>query len=172
MSKEAILGYFIYEDRLLTAADRLKGAGFTEITIFSPIPVEYEIKYLFGKKEDPIKLFTFFGGIIGLLFGLLLVIGTSLLYVLPIDGRPIIVITPTIVISYETLILFGVISTLLGFFLNTRLPAYKAKAHDVKFDIDRFGLLVKADYGRVSYAEEIIRESGADEVKRVGEKEI
>lgn len=171
MSKEAILGFFPYVDRLLIAAARLRGAGFTEIIIFSPIPLLDEIEHVLGEKKDPIRFFTFFGGTTGLLLGALLVIGTSLLYVLPIGGRPIIAITPTIVISYETAILFGVISTFLGFLLYARLPFRKEKIHNLKFDIDRFGLLVKADYGRVGYAEEIIRESGADEVKRVGEKE-
>lgn len=164
-----VIGLFLHADSLLIAANRLKGAGFTDITMFSPFPLGHEIEPFLGKKRDPIALFAFFGGIIGLLFGLLLIIGTSLLYVLPIDGRPIIAITPTIVISFETMILFGVFSTFLGFFLYVRLPSKKVKVFDIKGDIDRFGLLVKVSYSQARDVEEIIKESGAEEVKRFEE---
>lgn len=168
---QGVIGFFLYADRLLIAGNRLRGAGFTDITIFSPFPLGHEIEPFRGKKKDSISLLSFFGGIIGIFFGTILVIVTSLLYILPIDGRPIIAITPIIVISFETMILFGVFSTFLGFLLYARLPSKKVKVFDIKADIDRFGLLVKVSYGQVRDVEEIIKESGAEEVKRVGEKE-
>ena len=167
---QGVLGFFLFLDRLLIAANRLRGAGFAYIIIFSPIPLGHKIETLLGEKKNPIRLFAFFGGIIGLFFGSILVIGTSMLYILPIDGRPIIAITPTIVISFETMILFGVFSTLLGFLLYSKLPSKKVKTLDITADIDRFGLLVRVSYIHIDAVEEIIKESGAEEVKRVVEK--
>lgn len=165
----SVLGFFPYADRLLGAAARLKQAGYRNITIFSPIPIVHEVDHVLGEKKNPIKFFTFFGSLTGFFFGTTLAFGTAALYILPRFGKPVWSVTPTVVIAYETTILLGVFATLISFLLFARLPYYKKRVYDIKIGVDRFGLLVRAEEEKLRYVEEVLKEAGAEEVKRIYE---
>lgn len=164
-----ILGLFKHADTMLDAAKRLESAGYA-FTVYSPVPLVHEIDHEFGERKSYIKYFTFFGGLSGFFTGTLLALGTAALYVLPRGGRPIFFITPTLIISYETTILFGVGITLLSFLLFAGLPSFKKDVPSYEVAIDSFGLLVD-DVREDEFVklEKILREYGADEVKRVEE---
>lgn len=164
----AALGLFPYVDTLLNAATRFKGSGY-KITIFSPIPIGHEIEHEMGPRKNPIKYLTFFGGVAGFWFGVLLAFGTSALYVLPRGGRPLFFITPTLLISYEAAILFGVFMSLLGFLVFAKLPSFKKDYYDPEVAVDSFGLLVESedDFYEI---EKILLDHGAFEVRKVEKK--
>jgi molybdopterin-containing oxidoreductase family membrane subunit len=173
---QAVMGLFTYVDVLLEAAKRLKDSGYT-ISIFSSIPLAHEIEPVLGERPNYIRYFTFFGGVCGVIFGLVLTLGTAVMYVLPRGGRPLFSATPTLLITYEATILLGVLFTLLGFAIIARLPSYRKKIYDPEVAVDSFGLLVDdiredkfdeveqilKEFGEV---EQILKEFGADEVKR------
>ena len=162
-----VLGLFQHVDRILEAAGKLKGSGFEQITLMSPIPLE-GVEEVLGKKKSVIKRFALFGAIIGGLSGFLLAAGTAVLYVLPTGGRPIITVPPYLIITYEMTILFGVLATLIGFFISARLPAWKDRTYTHEISVDRFGVLVacgpQEDAG---LADKIMLEEGAEEVRKV-----
>ncbi|MBI3755011.1 MAG: DUF3341 domain-containing protein, partial [Deltaproteobacteria bacterium] len=89
---------------------------------------------------------------------------------LPRYGKPIWPLTPTVIITYESTILLGVYITLIGFLIFGRLPCFRERTYDIKISIDQFALLVRAKKDRLIQVEQIIREAGAEEVKRVDEK--
>ncbi len=163
----AVLGQFSHADNLLRAAERVKRSGFG-ITVFSPIPLVHEMDEVFGEERDYLRFFTLFGGLAGFMVGVILSLGTAILYVLPRGGRPILTAPPTLLISYETTILLGVGMTLLGFFFLARIPCFRHKIDEPACSADSFGLLVKGvgedDVERVN---SILKESGANEVKNV-----
>lgn len=166
----SILGIFQYVDDLMAAAEKCKKSGYG-ITIISPVPLVHEMEHTFGESKNPVKYFTGLGAVTGYLFGTLFAVTTSILYVLPRSGRPIIVIPPFLLISYETTILFGVLFTLMGFIVLALAPSFKANEYDVELAIDSFGLLVDGvredKFGDI---EKVMREYGANEVKRIEKK--
>ena len=168
--RQAVLGHFTYADVLLDAAKRLKDSGY-DVTVFSPIPLGHEIEYTLGGRKNHIRYFAFFGAVIGFCLGVLLTLGTAAMYVLPRGGKPIFSITPTLLVSYETAILFGVLISFIGFCIFARLPYYGKKIYDDKVGVDSFGLLVdNIRDNKIGDVENILKEYGADEVKRVEEK--
>lgn len=164
---DKILGLFEYVDEMLVAADKIKTGG-NEVEIFSPIPISHEIDPVLGEKPTTIKYITLLGNFIGIVFGFTLTLGTAAMYVLPRGGRAIFALTPSLLITYETTILFGVVLTLLGFLGLTRLPSYKKKTYDIEVTLDSFGLLVEGVSGEKGRdIERIMNEAGAREVKQV-----
>jgi len=169
--QNSLFGKFIYLDELLDAAHKLNLAGFSFKT-FSPIPILHELEEVFGPPAHKrlLRYFTLFGGVTGLIMGFIIVLGTAALYVLPRGGRPIFSITPTLLISYETTILFGVGMTLLGFVFLAGLPAFKLRIDEPEIGSDTFGLLIEGiREDKFEYVRSILLEHGASEVKKFEE---
>lgn len=169
-TNNAVLGLYSHVDSLLDASKKAKGSGYAT-TIFSPIPLVHEIEHIEGEKTDYVRFFTLLGGICGMSFGILFPLSVSIMYILPRGGKPIISIPPTLLISYEATILIGVIMTLIGFVLISKLPSFWGKKVDEpRVSVDAFGLLIKdVEPGEYDDVERFLMETGASEVKRVEE---
>jgi molybdopterin-containing oxidoreductase family membrane subunit len=159
------IGLFVGPDGALSAAARLKAAGFTEPAVISPIPLERADEVL-GTKKSVIKRFTFFGAILGGLSGFALAAGTAVLYLHPTGGRPIIPFPPFLIITYEMTILFGILATVIGFLVSARLPAIRERAYAPEAAVDRFAVTVSCDSNEgMEQAAAILRDAGAEEVR-------
>ncbi len=164
------LGLFHEPDSALAAAGTLKGAGFPTPELMSPVPIE-GVEEVLGEKKSVIKRFTFFGGLIGAMTGFVLAAGTAVLYVHPTGGRPIITFPPFLIITYELLIFFGIVFTVLGFFISARLPAIRDRVYVPETAVDKFAVTVACDDDEhFKRAEAILREAGAEEVRGVAEE--
>jgi molybdopterin-containing oxidoreductase family membrane subunit len=167
-----VIGLFDYADTLIHASQRMKGEGF-KVEIISPVPLVHEIEHVEGEKKSPLRYFTLCGGIFGFFFGTCLTLVTSALYVLPRGGRPIFSITPTLIISYETTILLGVIATLFSFFALAGLPYFEGMPHYrgvsecPEAAIDSFGLVIEDAGESYAHVERILKECGASKVRKV-----
>jgi Protein of unknown function (DUF3341) len=159
------IGLFGDPHGALSAAARLKEAGFAAPAVISPIPLEGAEEIL-GAKKSVIKRFTFFGAILGGLSGFSLAAGTAVLYLHPTGGRPIIPFPPFLIITYEVTILFGILATVIGFLVSARLPAIRDRAYAPEAAVDRFAVAVTCDDDeRAGRAAAILREAGAEEVR-------
>ncbi len=164
------LGLFHEPRSALAAAGTLKGAGFATPELMSPIPIE-GVEEVLGEKRSVIKRFTLFGGLIGGLSGFALAAGTAVLYVHPVGGRPIITIPPYLIITYELLIFFGILFTVLGFFISARLPAFRDRVYVPETAVDKFAVTVACDdEEHFRRAEAILQEAGAEQVREVAEE--
>ncbi|MCR4287541.1 MAG: DUF3341 domain-containing protein [Deltaproteobacteria bacterium] len=166
----AILGLYSHVENLLDASKKAKRSGYST-EIFSPIPLVHEIEHVEGEKTDYVRFFTLLGGICGLSFGILFPITVAVIYIIPRGGNPIVSIPPTLLIGYEATILIGVIMTIIGFVLVSKMPSFRGrKVDEPQVSVDAFGLLIKdvepAEYDDV---ERFLMETGASEVKRVEE---
>ncbi len=160
-----LLGKFKYVDSLMEAARKVNLSGY-DFKTFSPVPLVHELEEEFGPQKRFLRYFTFFGGFSGFFGGIILTLGTAALYILPRGGRPLFSITPTLLISYETTILSGVLMTLLGFIILAGLPVFKKKVDEPEMGSDSFGLLVEGiREDRFDDVREILMEHGAYEVK-------
>ncbi len=165
------LGLFHEPSSALAAAGTLKSAGFADLELMSPIPLE-GVEEVLGEKKSVIKRFTLMGGLFGALFGFALAAGTAVLYLHPVGGRPIITIPPYLIITYEMLIFFGILFTVAGFFISSRLPAFRNRAYVPETAVDKFGVSVACDTEEhFKRAEAILNEAGAGEVREVGEED-
>lgn len=165
----SVVGLFPEPESALQAAGKLKGAGFTTLSVMSPIPLE-GVEAVLGEKKSVIRRFSFFGGILGALSGFLLAAGTAVLYLHPTGGRPIITFPPFLIITYEMTILLGILSTVLGFLISARLPVLKERSYLPETAVDKFGVAVACPTDeQLKQAEGILREAGAEEIKETVE---
>jgi len=161
----ALFGKFEYLDSLIEAARKLSVSGYSFKT-FSPIPIVHELADEFGPRKRYLRYFTLYGGVSGFIGGIVIVLGTAALYVLPRGGRPIFSITPSLLIAYETTILSGVLMTLFGFMVLAGLPSFSKKIDEPEISSDTFGLLIEGiREDRFDEVRNILLEHGAYEVK-------
>lgn len=164
------VGLFRGPKAALAAAVQLKDAGFAAPELLSPIPI-HGVEAALGEKKSIIKRFTFFGAVTGGISGFLLAAVTSVMYLHPVGGRPIITIPPFLIITYELTIMFGILATVLGFFISSRLPAIRERVYVPEAAVDRFAVAVTCDSDESRQrAESILRDAGAEEVRQVTEE--
>ena len=103
--------------------------------------------------------------------GFALAAGTAVLYAHPTGGRPIITIPPFLIITYEMTILFGILATVLGFFISARFPAIRERVYVPQVAVDKFAVTVACDNDDVfGQAERILRDAGAEDVQNISEE--
>ena len=83
-------------------------------------------------------------------------------------GKPILAWVPFVVVSFEFAILFGVLFTLTGMLIQTRMPRLKIPGpYDPRFTEDRFGVLIPCSETEREGVIHLLKEAGAEEVRQV-----
>jgi hypothetical protein len=90
-----------------------------------------------------VRWITAIGGFLGCTAGFALCIYSVVSWPLVVGGKELISIPPFVVIAYESMILLGALSNLIGMLALARLPQVKAPApYDPRFTEDRIGVWV------------------------------
>ncbi|HEY3279369.1 MAG TPA: DUF3341 domain-containing protein [Gemmatimonadales bacterium] len=162
-----VLGVFTHLDATLEAIGKLRAAGHTDFTVYSPIP-RHEIEDALGQAVSPVRMFTLIGGIAGCAVGAWLTLWMSYDWPLVVGGKPIGAIPPYVVIMFEMTVLFGALSTILGIVFNAAFAARRLGTiqWDPRFTNDKFGVFVPAEPAKAAAAEALLKGSGAEEVRR------
>lgn len=117
-----LLAKFETPEALIAAADRAYAAGYRKMDAYTPYPVEGLSKAL-RLKPSPLPMVIFLGGLSGGIGGFLMqVYATVIDYPQNIGGRPLFSWPAYIPITFETTVLLGALSGLLGLFLLARFP--------------------------------------------------
>ncbi len=166
-STPGVLAVFSHLDTTLAAIKQLRSAGHTDFTVYSPIP-RHEIEDALGQPVSPVRAFTLVGGIAGCAIGAWITLWMSVDWPLVVGGKPVGSIPPYVVIMFEMTILFGALSTILGILFNALFAARRLGTilYDPRFTNDRFGVFVPAGSDKVAKVESLLREAGAEEVRR------
>lgn len=164
---QTVLGLFVSQDKLLSAAMQVREYEIEDVSLMSPIPLTENKGQMKGIGRDILKFFTLFGSISGVIAGALFAIWTSVSYPLPRGGRPILSGPPTLIISFETLILAGVLATFGGFLFLTKLPALRKRPYHDRLSEDRFGILVRVNEDKLAQIKSILVSGGAEEVIKI-----
>ncbi|MCH2336172.1 MAG: DUF3341 domain-containing protein [Pseudomonadales bacterium] len=174
-----VVGLFGDPESALTAAGSIQTADLGTPELMSPVPME-GVEEVLGEKKSVIKRFSLFGAIFGGVSGFLLAAITAVLYAHPTGGRPIITFPPYLIITYELTILFGIVFTVIGFFVSARLPnglwtawwkQDENRPYVPEAAVDKFAVSVScANDASVQQAEAILRTAGAEEVRDVTEE--
>src|SRR5436309_11397614 len=162
-----VLGVFAHLDATVAAIKQLRAAGHTDFTVYSPIP-RHEIEDALGQAVSPVRMFTLVGGVSGCAIGAWITLWMSADWPIVVGGKPVGSIPPYVVIMFEMTILFGALSTILGILFNSLFAARRLGTilYDPRFTNDRFGIFVPAGSDKVAKVESLLREAGAEEMRR------
>ena len=165
--RHSVIGLFADVDSLMSALGAAQAERLGEIHTISPVPL-HGVDEALGARPSPIRRFTLVGGLLGLLVGWALTIGSVEHYPLIVGGKPIVSLTPFGVIVYICTILFGALFTAAGMMFNARLPRIQVgRGYDSRFTGNRFGLQVICGEDKVQEIKERLLAHGAEEVQYV-----
>jgi hypothetical protein len=166
--QQALMGIFIYQDDLLAALKALEGR-YQDWSVFAP-SVDEALQGALKQGPSPVRYYTLFGGLFGLIAGFALAVYTVLQWKFVVSGKPIIPWIPFVIVGFEFLILFGVLFTFAGWLIHGRLPRLQLPAYyDPRFSDDRFGLLVGCSPMDRAALADLLTKAGAEEVHDVRE---
>jgi len=157
------LGIFKDIETAGRAVDSLIKAGFSEAQITSLTSVPYPDGVLVKTEgRSWFRWVSLAGGIVGVGVGFLLAAGTAWLYPVQTGDKPIIALYPTGIITFEITMLFAIVGTIVGMFLEMRLPPLRKRPYDPAIAEGFVGISVTVPSGdRGGRADEIMKEAGA-----------
>jgi hypothetical protein len=177
MATETILGVFAHVDTTVRALEQLRARGYHDLTVYTPLPV-HEIENVLERDRpvSRVRLFTLIGGLTGIASAFILTIWSSMVwglvtggkYLQPAGGGGISgsSLPPFFIIAFELMVLFAGFATVIGMVVLGRLPRLRPSAgYDARFTNERFGVAVHCAPERAAAVHELLRTSGAEEVK-------
>lgn len=165
--QHGILASFDYLDSAVESIEALRKAGFKRKSLqaYAPVP-EHDLEHAMGYGQSPVRVFALVGALTGTATGFALSIFTSMDWPLVVGGKPIVSIPAFVVIAFELTILFGALSTVIGLFINARLPRIRPLVvYDPEFSAGRFGVYVSAPADRVGEARKILSDREPAELR-------
>ena len=168
MTTANVLGVFAHVDTTLQAIRDLRARGFSDLTVYTPVPVE-EIEHEVEKVRplSKVRLFTVVGALTGTCTGFFLTIWSSLKWELITGGKAPVSIPPFVIIGFELTILFGGLASALAILILGHLPKLKpSPTYDPRFTLDRFGIAVSCGPDKVDSVQSLLSAAGAEEVRR------
>jgi hypothetical protein len=157
------LGIFRDVETAGRGVESLVKAGFAEEKITSLTSVPYPDGVLVKTAQRTwFRWLALAGGIVGAVAGFLLAAGTAWLYPVQTGDKPIIAYYPTGIITFELTMLFAIIGTMVGMFLEMKLPPWRRRPYDPAIAEGYIGITVSvpSEY-QSSLVEQIMREAGA-----------
>ena len=145
MKKGRILGLFSNFDEAFRAVSDIRmhkvtGVTVDDVTVISPIE-HPEIEEVLGERPAHVPKFTLCGATFGLTFGFLFLASAQATFLVqPQGGKPVIPLPSNFVLTYEMLILFSVLFTVVGFILGARLVRRRKSLYSEKVSLDQVGI--------------------------------
>ena len=141
---EAVLAEFGSAEAITAAAERLAKLGYRRMDAWTPYPIAALDPHL-GIPRSPIPKLVLGAGIFGATFAYLLQTWMNAWdYPLNVGGRPLHSGPAWIPITFETTVLFAVLTSFFGVFAFCRLPRLHHPLHEIegfeRSTIDRFWL--------------------------------
>jgi molybdopterin-containing oxidoreductase family membrane subunit len=163
-----VLGIFSHVDTTLRAIRDLRARGFSELTVYTPVPVEeieHEVEHV--RPLSKVRWFSVIGALTGTATAFFLTIWTSLKWDLVTGGKSPLSIPPFIIIAFELSVLLCGIATLIAMLVLGRLPRVRpSPMYDPRFTVDRFGVAVACRPEQADAVRSVLSSAGAEEVRR------
>lgn len=170
MKKYYILGLFSNFDDTFSAIEDIKknkvaGVGIDDVGVISPIE-HPDIDAVLGERPAHVPKFTLAGALFGMIFGFLfLATAQATFTVQPQGGKAIIPIPANIVLSYEMLILFGVLFTLASFFIGGGLIRKRKGLYSEKVALDQVAIEMKLEEKYLEPVKELFKQHHVLEIR-------
>jgi hypothetical protein len=123
-----------------------EGVPRDRIRVMTPFGVP-EAEAVLRPERSKVRFFALIGAGTGTLTGFAFTILTSLEWGIIVGGKPVVSIPPFIIIAFALTILFGALSTFLGFLFLSRLPSLRAIRSKEEYG-NRFVILVEEETSR------------------------
>ena len=160
-----IIGVFAELDSAVDAISAIKKERLGDITVYSPTP-RHELEHALHRGPSIVRLFTLLGGLAGATFGYWIAIWISDYWPLVVGGKPVASWVPYTIISFELMVLVGALSTVVGLFINSRIPRITMTVgYDERFSDGTFGVWVECPPDQSRSVQERLRQFGATEVR-------
>ncbi len=146
--RRGLLAEFATPEALLDAAGRLRDAGFTHLTAFTPYPLE-GLDEALGLRRSRIPVFVLVGGLSGALLAFLVQVWTNGIdFPINVGGRPLFSWPAFVPITFEMAVLAAGLAAVLGVLACSGLPQLWHPLFEVegfeRASVDRFFLGVDA----------------------------
>jgi hypothetical protein len=162
-----VLGVLKNPAQTVGAIESLKGAGFGDLEVFSPVP-SHQIEQAFDPSPSRVRGWTLIGGLTGVSLGYLMTIWMSYDWELVIGGKPFASIPAYTIIAFELTILIGGIMTVLGLLTHgLALPKQKSRGYRPSFSGSDFGCVVECHSDQIPRVRELLEGAGCTEVRVV-----
>ena len=166
-SDDIFLAVFPYVDEFLSCLRTLKEERYAIAGAFSPVRLP-EMQDLLTPKPSFTRILALMGGIIGASGLVGLAIYAHLSFRLIVWGKPVLPWVPWVVVAFEGAILCASLFAFVSWVFKAGLPQlYTDPGYDAAFSGDKFGVLVSAAGGNMEKLERLLKEGGAEEVRRV-----
>ncbi len=162
-----LLGVFDHPLSAARVTQQLRGRGYTDLEVYSPVP-SHELDYAVYPKPSRVRIYTLIGGLLGVVTGYAMTIWMANDWRLMLGGKPFSSIPPYTIIAFELTILFGGLLTALGLFVVARLPRFKRDpVYSARFSAEDFGVVVRCRDRDVAEVDALMRADDAMEVSVV-----
>ena len=160
-----VLARFRELDLLCDAIEDLKAGKYRQVTVYSPAP-RHEIIAAVNAPRSGVRKYTLIGALSGATFGYWIAVWTSEYWPLVVGGKVFGSWIPYTVISFEMMVLIGSLATVVGMFINSRIPRLMSTAgYDPRFSGADYGIWVEDAPERLGAVEALMRKHGAVEVR-------
>jgi hypothetical protein len=165
MADTTLLALFEDIDPAAEAIDKLHEMGVTDdrLNVISGVPITHK---MLGRPHPwtNVSRLALGGAIAGFFFGLFLNFGTPLLYTVSVGGQFITPIPPGLIIVFEMTMLFALLSTFLGVFLDSFFPNYGPLQYVPEISDGKIGLFFKVPQEEQQTFTDALTQMGAESV--------
>jgi hypothetical protein len=173
MSDTTLLAVFEDVDPAADAIEKLHAMGVADenINVISGVPVAHKI---LGRPHPHtnVSRLSLGGAIAGFLFGVFLNYGTPYLYYVPVGGQYITPIPPGMILIFEMTMLFALLATFLGVFLDSYFPNYRPMEYVGEVSDGRIAIFFKVPEGDQEKFSDALGNLGAESIKRAEAQQL
>jgi hypothetical protein len=166
MSDTTLLALFEDIDPAADAIEKLHEMGVTDdkINVISGVPVMHR---MLGRPHPwtNVSRLALGGAVAGFLFGLFLNFGTPNLYPVSVGGQYIMPLPPGLIILFEMTMLFALLSTFLGVFLDSYFPNYRPMEYVPEISDGKIGVFFKVPESEQNIFTDALNQLGAESVQ-------
>jgi len=170
MSKHHIIGLFSDFEQAFSAIAEIRDGKIPGVSVDDVIlksPIEHpEIEEVLGERSSHVPKFTLMGAIFGITFGFLFLASAEATFLVqPQGGKPVIPLPSNIVLTYEMLILFGVLFTLISFLVSARMFFKRDNLYSEKVSLDQIGVRLAVDEKNAQALKGLFQQHKAVEIR-------
>jgi hypothetical protein len=166
MSDTTLLALFEDIDPAAEAIDKLHEMGITDdrINVISGVPFTHK---MLGRPHPwtNVSRIALGGAVAGFFVGLFLNFGTPLLYNVSVGGQYITPIPPGLIIVFEMTMLFALLATFLGVFLDSFFPNYRPLEYVPEVSDGKIAVFFRVPESDQNNFTEALGKLGAESVK-------
>lgn len=173
MSDTTLLALFTDIDPASNAIEKLHELGVPDdrINVISGVPVTHK---MLGRPhpQTNVSRLALGGAVAGFVIGLFLNFGTPYLYNVRVGGQYFTPIPPGLIIVFEMTMLFALLSTFLGVFLDSYFPNYRPLDYVSEVSDGKIGVFFKCGQEEQKKFIDALGSMGAESIKPVEAQQL